>query len=225
MRENTEISAEKLHKLYTEQHFTMDEMAKYYNVPERIIYNTVFKAKKENPKLFPYINGRLNGFPCPNIELVKELYTKQNKTAGQIAIQFGVDTPTVRSWISKERYKNPNSIPYRQRNCTHPDFEELRYLYIDKNMSNREISEYYNVDYSRARVWIHCAKRKHPEMFPDKSVRLAKKLDSEKLYRLYIEEDKSTNEIAEIYNVSTKTIRNWLHKCDIGLKERCRNAG
>lgn len=45
-------------------------------------------------------------------------------------------------------------------------------------------------------------------MFPDKSVRLAKKLDDEKLYRLYIEEDKNTNEIAEIYNVSSKTIRN-----------------
>lgn len=75
---------------------------------------------------------------------------------------------------------------------------------------------------SRARVWIHCAKRKHPEMFPDKSVRLAKKLDDEKLYRLYIEEDKNTNEIAEIYNVSSKTIRNWLHKCGIELKERCK---
>lgn len=128
-------------------------------------------------------------------------------------------------WIGKERDKNPDSFPKKTKEYARPSAEELSALYIAKNMTNREISEYYNISLDKANVWLNYARQKHPELFPLKETTHTKNPGSDILQRLYIFESKSIKEIAKLYEVTPETVRNWFRKEGIGLKSRIGKAG
>lgn len=219
-----DIPREELSRLFVKERLSIKELAQYYGVHEYTIANIIFKARKKNPEMFPYIRDCLVRHN-PDIEQIKDLYINKNKSAGQIAIRLGVETKTVNYWIRLERQKNPNSFPKKAKEYTRPSAEELSELYIVKNMTNREVSEYYNISLDKANVWLNYARQKHPELFPYKDVRFSRNPGRETLHRLYIIEDKSVNEIAEIYAVTPTTVRSWLHKAGIELKSKVEKAG
>lgn len=48
------IPREELSRLFIKERLSIKELAQYYNVHEYTIANIIFKARKKNPKMFPY---------------------------------------------------------------------------------------------------------------------------------------------------------------------------
>lgn len=93
--------------------------------------------------------------------------------------------------------------------------DELRHMYIDQNLSGKEIASKYNIP-------IYCVEKdlKNNKIYKSKdliSKGRRKKVDKDELYNFYIVENHSTEETAKFFNVDERTIRNRLR--EFGIKK------
>lgn len=88
--------------------------------------------------------------------------------------------------------------------------EKLKRLYIDEEMSGKEISEKYDI---AAYYYLEKYNIERRSCGADK-----KDLNEEKIVELYIEEEKSTADIAELFNCGAKTIARRLRKNGVEIR-------
>lgn len=91
-----------------------------------------------------------------------------------------------------------------------PSDEELIELFVNKKLTTKEMSKQYQVLQSTVARWLRKARKRHPEIFKERNKKNYP--DTETVKCLYMDEQKSENEIAELYSVSVPTASCWIQK-------------
>lgn len=177
---------------------------KNLNVKQKIYWTVlIFICSKYKRNIFESFNMSI----IKNINLSKEeyihLYLDLNLHQREIAKLYNVSLPTLRRYLSKNNLLQINKkIIVSQ--------EELIHMYIDLDMNLEQICKTLNITYSGLRKYIH----KHKIILPKKRNHRYIKVNvtKEELYKLYITENKTLEEIGNILNISKRKTEYLLHE-------------
>jgi transposase len=159
------------------------------------------------------------GFVKPSKEQLRTWYIDENKTTIEIAKELGVSHPTVGDWMNdydiEVRSSSESRLPYGFKK---PSKEKLRTWYIDEHKTITEIAEDIGVGTTTVGRWMKSysieIRNASEACLPQGFVKPSK----EKLRTWYIDEHKTTIEIAEELGVGNPTVGNWLK--DYGIEIR-----
>lgn len=146
-------------------------------------------------------------------ERLKKLYLDQGYTTYEIADEFDCCEYTVRHRLKKFNIERRSKSDYVDGLLKNAD--ELRRLYHGEHMTMSDIAELVEVGPSGVRHWMkkHGIETKrgpkeHPELSKNK----------QELEKLYIEDELSTREIAEMFEVDESTIYRHLEKNGVDIR-------
>jgi transposase len=145
-----------------------------------------------------------------NNNLLKRLYIKEGKSLYTIAKMVNCSSSTIRYWCKKY---GVSLRPSQKGKLKGLNREKLEKWYITEQKSIYGLAKM--LDCSATSLLIQC-KKYGIKIRP--GVKEVKGLSKVTLQRLYIEEDKSTDKIAEIFSCSVVTVRNKCRKYGIKLR-------
>ncbi|MEM5855279.1 MAG: sigma-70 region 4 domain-containing protein, partial [Candidatus Aenigmatarchaeota archaeon] len=152
--------------------------------------------------------------------VIYKLYCEEKKSLPVIAKSIGINTGTLWRWMKKHNIPTRSKSEagaLRKKLVISPD--ELKELYYEKKMSTKSIGMLYNV--SGAAVSYIMKKWKMSTRTPAQiGVLKMKAPPYGEIYKMYTEEGKSTEKIAKILNVSPSSVRKWLKKANIPIRNR-----
>lgn len=146
-----------------------------------------------------------------NNNLIKKLFLQDNKNSIEISRILGVSSSTILKRLTKMGIRAEDYTDYNQKR---PPKRELEYLYLQQKKSLKEIAEIIGgVNHWVVSSWLK--NYNIPKRSP-RAARLAflkkdvEKPQRDKLYEIYIKEDKTTRQLAKIFGVGCSTINRWL---------------
>lgn len=138
-------------------------------------------------------------------------YVTKDRSTQEIADEYHCQRNTIQHWLIKHNIKKISRKPYCQ-------YEFLKYHYCDLHESRRILSERYGVSERTITGYL----RKYQLSIWDIKPRCRKNKislkDEPKIIDLYVNEKKSSVEIAKLYGVTHRTVLNYLIK--IGVERR-----
>lgn len=161
-------------------------------------------------------------FPWRDEALLRDLYCRQRVSSYEIADRLDCYPGTVRTWLHEFE------IPVRGPGGCSPeanyrDEDWLRQHYVIGGKSAYELSEDEGVTTNTIYTWLerHGIPRRPAAGEIDEN---AQYVDAEWLREIFCTEGLSTREIGKIAGVDPNTIRDWLHRHEIPVREPGRNA-
>lgn len=158
--------------------------------------------------------------PWRNEALLRELYVTQRFNTYEIADRFDCHSSTVREWLDRfdvpRRGPNgsPQEVNYKNRSW-------LESEYLQKERSAYEIAEEVGVASNTIYSWLekHGIERRAAASEVDEDTPYT---DREWLETEYTENGRSSSEIAEEVGVHAATVRTWLHRHGISVRDEGR---
>lgn len=187
-----------LKRLYSDEGKSYREIAKIYDVSRTLAMQWIHDANNQGARI------STNKHQIPNDETLHRLAYDEGKSTPEIAEIYNVSCQTVVRWIMQARKRNPEVFPKRQ--CKDINALTIKRLFIDEEKTAQEIAEMYSVKKQSVYRWLGSARKKNPEMFPYKIQHPTCKISVETLKSLYIDQNLTAKEIAEIYNVTPPTV-------------------
>jgi len=141
-------------------------------------------------------------------KLMREMYLESGLAINEIAEEIGCSERSVSYWLSQ------HDIESRRRQApatpSLEDVELMKRLYVDERKTQREIADELGCRGENVHYWLH----KHGIEGRDGTATEATEQlrDAELLRELYIEEERSTTEIAERLACGSSTVAVWLHR-------------
>ena len=157
---------------------------------------------------------------------LQEQYVKQDKSVTSIADELNITSGTVRRWLRQHdiELRGNSKLPERAEEKLN-DEEWLKKQYTEERRTTVDIADELNTTSVTVRRWLrqhNIEVRGNSESKLQESV--VKKLhDEEWLREQYIEHSRSIYDIADDLNISNNTVKTWLQKYDIEIRNRIRN--
>jgi response regulator of citrate/malate metabolism len=159
------------------------------------------------------------GFKKPSEDQLRNWYVDEHKSTIEIAEEIGVSDATIRRWFEgydvEIRTVSESNLPIGFKK---PSEEKLRIWYMDERKTIEEIAEEQKVSRGTISNWLNGHDIEIRTNSESKLPIGFKKPSEEKLRTWYVDEHKSTIEIAEELGVSHPTIRKWLNDYGIGMR-------
>ena len=162
----------------------------------------------------------------PSKELLFDWYITQKKSQQDLAGQFNVHQATVSKWLKyykiKTNFKGKSNLQNINSETKNPGKIKLIELYRSKGLSQREIAKEYGVKQISVYRWMK------EYNLPQRSRTTAQtikhgigviKPSKEFLQDLYINQQKSAFEIAQLFQVDNSTATDWLKEFGIERRE------
>ena len=148
-------------------------------------------------------------YQIPKKNQLKQWYTKEWMTLEEIAEQVEVSVGIVRKWFRKYNIPVRSKTEMALRGRRKLSAEKLRELYVDRELNQIEIGDKFGVSRSAINNWLieyGIPVRSRSEA----RLRGRRKLSTEELRTLYVDNWMSAEEIASQVKVSVGTVYNWL---------------
>lgn len=204
---------------YVDEKKTARDIASICEVSKTTVLNWLDRHDIERRSLLEY--RRPEESNLRDESWLREMYQEREFTPAEISEKVDCDPETVRRWVERHEIEKRDlgsaqrlSTDDRLLNC-----DWLRRKYIDEDWTTTKIAE--ECDVSRPTVirWLekHDIKQPFGNIAVDNNLR-----DAEWIQQQYIEEEKTTEEIAEACGVSTTTVyaymdRHGVERRDSGL--------
>lgn len=146
--------------------------------------------------------------PWRNENRLRRLYVREELSTKEVGDRFGCSRKTIEKWLDRHGVRREEP-PWR-------DERRLKQLRLQKRLSTHEIAERLGCTQATISNWLN--------EYGIDSHRLTEERpwhDEQTLYRLYREENRDMNEIADELGCSRETIEEWIHHH--GLETRSRN--
>ena len=193
------LTAEKLIKLHTQDNLSLAEIGKMYGVSRQRIH----QLKKEFEEKYGKINRRL----FIDVVTLKH-YLDQGWTAKQIAERFEMKASKVSRLIRKYRSQYENGVSeIKIKRKTVDELinkYELKMLYEEKLMTDKEIAKHFQV--SASTVGMLRRKYKIKTMKTKALRKLPQMLTHSKFERLYLQEGYTLQEIASKFDCNVAAV-------------------
>ncbi len=148
---------------------------------------------------------------------LRKTYVKKYQSTTKIASKVGVDISTICGWLIRYNIPIRTLSETKLKGKKKPSKEELERWYIKENKNTYEIADMIGVSDTCIGKWLKeyniLTRTTSEAMLKGK-----KKPSKEELKRLYLKENKTTIEIADILKVTNSTIGNWLKDYNIKLR-------
>ena len=159
----------------------------------------------------------------PLEEILTDLYVSQQKSSVEIANRYDVTAVTLRRWLKEFGIliRTISEARLQKYGGTKPTNQELADLYVQEKLTPAEIAEMYKVGVTSVGTWLREAEipvRDRSEALLTKSG--GKKPSEEELESLYVTKKMNLREIAEQYNVHDTTVRLWLLRLGIPIRDK-----
>lgn len=153
--------------------------------------------------------------PWRDEERLRELYWGKRMSMREIAERFGCDYSTVYRWMDRNGIERRGDGG-RDTRAKYENEDWLRTEYVEREKSTIQIAKEQGCgdEVIRQRLIEYGIERRDNAPNPE-----AKYRDEELMRRLYLDEGKSTQGIAEQLGYSKATIRRWLHRHGIPVRE------
>ncbi|MDD2666431.1 MAG: hypothetical protein PHD13_06430 [Methanocellales archaeon] len=165
-------------------------------------------------------------FEKPSTDQLRKWYVADKKSTMEVAEIVGVSFGTVSNWLKEANIpiRDQSEAKFVQygKEIQKPADELLRRWYIDERESTYEIAEIIGVSRSTVSHWLEGAgvqRRDDREQVFAYYGKEVEKPSDEQLRKWYVDEKKSSTEIAEIIGVSHNAILRWLDRAEISRRE------
>lgn len=152
-------------------------------------------------------------FEKPSKEELEKWYYEENKTLEEIAKKVGVNKTTVSNWFKDMGIPTKSWYEARRIEKKKPKRSELKKLYVEERKSINKIAFIFNVAPITVSRWLDEYNIEKRDLRDAQFAYLKKEIEmppSEKLYKLYVGDRKSTKEIGRIFRVTDTTVNRWL---------------
>lgn len=157
---------------------------------------------------------------------MRRLYLEEGKSFSDIANELNISESTVGRWLSKHDIETRKSNVEKSNADTSKlrDPEYLERMYFEKDLHLHEVADKIGCTKENVRYWL----KKHGLGLKGKSVGKSDgeihKLHDEKWLRtVYCQEEKSSNEIAAMLDVSDTAVREWMERHGISRRSKSEN--
>ena len=192
-----------LQAMYLGKGMTSTEIAGIYGVPSPTVRKWLQDAGIRRP-------GKTEEERREEERLLRELYVKEKKSAGELAELFGVNEGCMRGRLKRYGITKPPLVPLEAR----PGEEELRRLYIEEKLTVVQIASECGIPARMVRTLLFQYGAKKDPATPRGGKREKKCPGGEALASL-VEEGKNKGEIAAMYDVCLGTVDGWFFKYGI----------
>lgn len=151
----------------------------------------------------------------PNKIKLKKLYIDQKLPVKKLSKLFKAANQTIKSWLKFYNLKEIDPLAYRRKKI--PSKKTLEKLYCTKKKTLFYISNLFNVSTTLVANWLKKYKidrRGHSEL------RKKKRPSKNRLYDLYVTQNRTINYISRIYGYSSDVIERWMREYNIKLLNR-----
>ena len=195
-----------LREMYVGKELTINEIADSMGCAEATVRSWLLRHG---------IETRARQAPAANEltdrKLMREMYLENGLTTYEIAEEIGCSARSVSYWLNQHGIE-----PRRRQAPATPSLEDaelMERLYVDERKTQCEIANELGCRGENVHYWLD----KHGIEGRDGTATEATEQlrDPELLRRLYIEEERSTIEIAERLDCGSSTVATWLHRHDI----------
>jgi transposase-like protein len=151
-------------------------------------------------------------------EWLREQYHGEDRSTTEIADELGVSVSTICNWLDKHGIDTKSNLEAQVGSASDllKDAEWLRTEYCENERSSSEIGDELGVSGLTVRNWLEkhgIDRRSQSEARAGGNVEPLH--DSDWLYEQYIEQERSTYDIADELGVNRNTVSSWLDRHDI----------
>ena len=207
-----------LYELYINQHKSTIEIAKEFNTSPKTIHNWLKKYKinvrSVSESMLP------KGIIKPTKKELEELYLTNFEKANKIGKRFGVSRTTILKWLKEYNIKVRNHAEAKlSQNFVIPSKEELMGLYINEHQSALSIAKRYKVSHHTVQRWLAQCGIKVRDTQESHLPKNYIKPTRHQLEKLYLNEFKSSKEIASIFKIDPSTVIRLLKEYGIPIRK------
>jgi DNA-directed RNA polymerase specialized sigma24 family protein len=148
-------------------------------------------------------------------EKLKQLYEDEELSTYDIADRFGCCEYSVRKRLIEFGIERRSQSDYANRLLA--DHDELRRLYVEEGLSTLEIAKRAEETPSTVQYWMD--KHDIATRGPTERQRVLSKDDLEKIESLYWDDEHSTRDIADLFDVHSSTVCRWMEDADINRRD------
>jgi transposase-like protein len=149
------------------------------------------------------------------------MYVDKKMSTNEIGEILSVNGSTVLNWLKDARIPIRNQYEAKlaqyRKEIERPSTEQLRRWYVEEKMNTYEIGELVGVSYNLINKWLREANIPIRDYYESRSY-LFEKPSKERLRKWYLDERKSTGDIAKIVGVDSNSVLQWLK--DANIKRR-----
>jgi len=159
-----EVSKEELTDLLLNQNLTVRDAAKALNMEYESVhyYKSKYKIEKTKEQKYDAFSRARTQIPCPisKVEL-NQLYLTKNLSQNDLAEKFNVDRGIIKSWLRRYKIPTEKSLEKQQlasqktfkknRNIQSVTYDELYDLFINQNLTYRELMKVINCSFAHIR--------------------------------------------------------------------------
>ncbi|MFX1255484.1 MAG: hypothetical protein ACFFCZ_28030 [Promethearchaeota archaeon] len=213
------ISEDILRDLYWIQKIGLKEIAEKYNTNREKVRNwfAYYRIPVKKPaKPFQHFVP-----PRPLRRNLVELYWIRGYTYRDIAKHYKTHTVIVRQWFKEYQIPVRKAAPPKKYIC--PPRDELIIIYWDRGYSLKQIAEQYDVTKWAVRTWfreLKIPRREGIKRRPNEPSRPPKSV----LIELYVNENLTVEEIADLYATYYTKVHRWLKYYNIPRRPAKRRA-
>jgi transposase len=220
-------SDEQLRKWYVDEKMSSKEIAEIVGVHYSSIVNWLKKANilRRNASEAKILSNTKKG-TCKRKKKISDeklcrLYIEERKSTNEIGKILNVSGTTVLKWLKDAgvpiRNQYEAKLAQHHKEIERPSAEQLRKWYVEEKMNTYEIGKLVGVSYSLINKWLREANIPIRNYYESRGYSF-EKLSKEQLMKWYLDERKSTREIAKIVGVDSNSVRQWLK--DANIKRR-----
>jgi len=160
----------------------------------------------------------------PTDDQLRRWYVDEKKSTREIGEIIGANGSTIAEWLKKAEIERRGQREARflslGKEVVKPSNTQLRRWYIDEGKSTYEIGKIVGVNWATALNWLKEAsipiRQDYYEMHGYDFVKPSR----DQLRKWYVDDKKSTIEIAEIVGVSWGTVSNWLKEAGVQIRNQ-----
>ena len=207
------LNKDEIIDLYLNKNYSLESISNLYNVD----YGVIKRLLKNNNVLLKSTEEIKLGIKLSDYkDEIIDLYLNKKLNPVQIGKIYGVDENTIRRRLIKWKIKLRN-ISEVKLGFNIKDIENDIINLYENNKTIEYISNKFKIHYGVIRKVLE---NNNIHIKNNSEILLGFNIDNYKdtIIKLYIEENKSTREISEIFNVSQSTIINNLNKWNVHLK-------
>lgn len=210
---------EELQNLWAER--TLNQIAKSYEVSVEKVKNWGKEydlGRKTAPNRVPQRNLPVN-FENPGKEELERIHYKDGMTVKEIANQLEISHRSLARIMKNEGIKILTHVDKSK--FKKPSKTKLKSMYLREGMTQKDIAKKTRVSVSTVRNWLDTYKIPIRDMSEARLSRRKGKIPSRlELERLYVQKERTTTEIADIFNISDATVSDQLKKYGIESRDR-----
>ena len=220
-------SFEQLRKWYIDEKMSSKEIAEIVGVHYASVVNWLKKANIERRTASEAkILSNTKRETCKWKKEISddELYTvyvDKEMSTNEIGKFLSVNGSTVLSWLKDAgipiRNQYEAKLAQYRKEIERPSTEQLRRWYVEEKMNTYEIGELVGVSYNLINKWLRKANIPIRDYYESRGYSFEKP-SKERLRKWYLEERKSTREIAKNVGVDSNSVLQWLK--DANIKRR-----